>query len=158
MSNCLLCHGLYSPWNSLGHITGVGSCYLSRDPSQPRDWTQVSWIAGGFFTVWATKETQSIIRRVQIQKRLSGQVITLSLQIFSSRRDTIFLSYYWNIFLPIFKSLSIWLSILEEFRILIFPDSGDLERISAMEMNHQRKHHLDSNLAHRHWKPKVTGW
>ena len=30
----------------------------SRGSSQPRDWTQVSSIAGGFFTVWATRKTQ----------------------------------------------------------------------------------------------------
>ena len=30
----------------------------SRESSQPRDWTQVSWIAGGFFTIWATREAQ----------------------------------------------------------------------------------------------------
>ena len=29
---------------------------FSRGPSQPRDWTQVSHIAGGFFTSWATRE------------------------------------------------------------------------------------------------------
>ena len=28
---------------------------FSRGSSQPKDWTQVSFIAGGFFTVWATK-------------------------------------------------------------------------------------------------------
>ena len=28
----------------------------SRVSSQPRDGTQVSFIAGGFFTVWATRE------------------------------------------------------------------------------------------------------
>ena len=28
------------------------------DPSQPRDPTQVSHIADGFFTSWATRETQ----------------------------------------------------------------------------------------------------
>ena len=28
----------------------------SRGSSQPRDWTQVSHIAGGFFNIWATKE------------------------------------------------------------------------------------------------------
>ena len=28
----------------------------SRGSSQPRDQTQVSHIAGGFFTVWATRE------------------------------------------------------------------------------------------------------
>ena len=31
---------------------------FSRGSSQPRDQTQVSRIAGGFFTSWATKEAQ----------------------------------------------------------------------------------------------------
>ena len=31
---------------------------FSRGSSQPRDWTQVSHIAGGFFTIWATREAQ----------------------------------------------------------------------------------------------------
>ena len=30
----------------------------SRGFSQPRDWSQVSCIVGGFFTVWAIKEAQ----------------------------------------------------------------------------------------------------
>ena len=30
----------------------------SRESSQPRDWTQVSCIAGGFFTSWGTREAQ----------------------------------------------------------------------------------------------------
>ena len=29
---------------------------FSRGSSQPRDWTQVSHIVGGFFTSWATRE------------------------------------------------------------------------------------------------------
>ena len=29
---------------------------FSRETSQPRDWTQVSRIAGEFFTSWATRE------------------------------------------------------------------------------------------------------
>ena len=29
---------------------------FSRGSSQPRDWTQVPWIAGRFFTSWATRE------------------------------------------------------------------------------------------------------
>ena len=32
--------------------------YFSRGSSQPRDWTKVSHIAGGFFTSWATREAQ----------------------------------------------------------------------------------------------------
>ena len=31
---------------------------FSRGSSQPRDQTQVSCIAGGFFTSWATREAQ----------------------------------------------------------------------------------------------------
>ena len=31
---------------------------FSKGPSQPRDWTQVSCIAGRFFTIWATREAQ----------------------------------------------------------------------------------------------------
>ena len=31
---------------------------FSRGSSQPRDWTQVSHIPGGFFTSWATREAQ----------------------------------------------------------------------------------------------------
>ena len=38
---------------------------FSRDASQPRDWTQVSRIAGRFFTSWAqvNKETLSLKKK-----------------------------------------------------------------------------------------------
>ena len=35
---------------------------FSRGSSQPRDWTQVSCIAGRFFTSWATREAQLLSR------------------------------------------------------------------------------------------------
>ena len=35
-----------------------GAISFSRESSQPSDWTQVSRIAGRFFTIWATKEAQ----------------------------------------------------------------------------------------------------
>ena len=38
-----------------------GGCHVlssSRGSSKPRDWTHVSHIAGGFFTIWATREAQ----------------------------------------------------------------------------------------------------
>ena len=42
-----------------GKNTGVGCHALpARGSSQSRDGTQVSCIAGGFFTVWATREAQ----------------------------------------------------------------------------------------------------
>ena len=92
-------HGLYSPRNSPGQSTGVGSHSLLqgifltqgpnpgfphcrwtlyqlshkgkprmlewvaypfiRRPSQPRNWTGVSYIAGRFFTNWAIREAPS---------------------------------------------------------------------------------------------------
>ena len=45
-------------WNSPGQNTGVGSLSLLQGSSWPRDRTQVSWTAGGFFTSWATREAQ----------------------------------------------------------------------------------------------------
>ena len=38
-----------------GKSTGVGCHFLSRWSSRPRDWTQVSCIAGRCFTLWATR-------------------------------------------------------------------------------------------------------
>ena len=56
MSNSLRLYGLYSPWNSPGQNTGVGSLSLLQGFSQHRDQTQVSRIAGRFFTSWAIRE------------------------------------------------------------------------------------------------------
>ena len=43
---------------------------FSRESSQPRDRTQVSLIAGGFFTSWATREAQREGRRGCNQRHL----------------------------------------------------------------------------------------
>ena len=53
VSDSLWPHGLYSPWDSPGQNTEVGSLCLIQGSSQLRHWTQVSWIEGGFFTSWA---------------------------------------------------------------------------------------------------------
>ena len=58
LSDSLWPHGLYSPCNSPGQNTGVIAFLFSRGSSQPRDQSQVSCIAGGFFTSWATREAQ----------------------------------------------------------------------------------------------------
>ena len=54
VSDSLQPHGLHSPWNSPGQITGVGSLSLLQRIFP----TQVSCIAGTFFTSWATREAQ----------------------------------------------------------------------------------------------------
>ena len=103
-SNSLRPHGLYSPWDSAGQNTGVGSLSLlqgtfpaqgsnpglphcrwilyqlshkgspgilewvaypfSMGSSQPRNWTGVSCVAGGFFTNWAIREALLAMWRV----------------------------------------------------------------------------------------------
>ena len=45
-----------SPWNSPGQMLEWVAFSFSRGSSQARIWTQVSHIAGGFFTGWATRE------------------------------------------------------------------------------------------------------
>ena len=49
-----LCLTLWSPMDYTVH----GILQARRGSSQPRDWIQVSLIAGGFFTSWATREAQ----------------------------------------------------------------------------------------------------
>ena len=50
VSDSLRPHVLYSPWNSPGQDTGVGSLSHLQGIFPTRDQTQVSRIAGGFFT------------------------------------------------------------------------------------------------------------
>ena len=57
MFNCLWLH-----WNSPGQNTGLGSLSLLQRTSQPRDQTQVSHIAGGFFTKSAIRKAPSCRR------------------------------------------------------------------------------------------------
>ena len=57
-----VCLTLCDPMDSIVHgilqarILESVAFPFSRGSSQPRDWTQISWIAGRFFTSWATRE------------------------------------------------------------------------------------------------------
>ena len=53
MSDSLQLHGILQ-----ARILEWVAFPFSRGFSQPRDWTQVSHIAVGFFTRWATREAQ----------------------------------------------------------------------------------------------------
>ena len=59
MSDSLWPQGLYSPWNSPDQNTGVSSLFLLQGIFTTQDRTQVSHIAGGFFTSWATGKPKS---------------------------------------------------------------------------------------------------
>ena len=43
---------------SIGYILNIYILLPYKVSSKPRDWTQVSHIAGIFFTSWATREAQ----------------------------------------------------------------------------------------------------
>ena len=72
--------GLCSPWNSPGQNAGVGITFpFSRRSSQPRDWTQVSHIAGRFFTSWPRGKPRNtgvgslfLLQQMFLTKELTG--------------------------------------------------------------------------------------
>ena len=59
-------HRVGHDWSDLA-AAAAAAFPFSRGSSQPRDWTQVSCIAGGFFTSWATREAQ-VFKDVHIFK------------------------------------------------------------------------------------------
>ena len=78
--SCLtLCNPMENPRNSPGQNTGVAIPF-SRASSQLRDRTQVSRIAGWFFTSWATREAQvqSRYSKIMLINSLLVPVTTLS--------------------------------------------------------------------------------
>ena len=51
-----------TPWTIKSRTLEWVAVPFSRVSSQPRDWTQVSHIAGRFFTIWATREAFTPLR------------------------------------------------------------------------------------------------
>ena len=67
VSDSLGSHGLSLPGFSVhgifqARVLEWGAISFSRGSSWPRDWTQVSCIAGRRFTLWATREAQMLFR------------------------------------------------------------------------------------------------
>ena len=62
VSKSLWPHGLSSPRILQARILEWVAFPSSRGSSQPRDQTQVSHIAGGFFTSWATMEAHIYLK------------------------------------------------------------------------------------------------
>ena len=70
-----LCDPMYCspPGSSIHGILWAGiqewvAISFSRGVSQPRDWTQVSCIAGRRFNIWATREAQGVCRCVDLSQ------------------------------------------------------------------------------------------
>ena len=64
LSNCIV-HGILQ-----ARILQWVAFPFSRETSQLRDWTQVSLIAGRFFCIWATRETQNSHSQRQIRSQI----------------------------------------------------------------------------------------
>ena len=62
MSDSLWPHGLYSPWNSPGQNTGVGSLSLLQGIFSTQGSNAGICLAGGLFTSWTTREAGLRIR------------------------------------------------------------------------------------------------
>ena len=90
MSNSLWPSGLYSPWNSPGQNTEMVAVPFSRRFSQPSDQTQVSCIAGRFFTIGRWKESEKPGLQLNIQETkimISGPIT--SWQIDGAKMETV---------------------------------------------------------------------
>ena len=81
MSNSWQPHGLYSPWNSPGQNTGVGSLSLLQGIFPTQGLTQVSHIAGGFFTSWATSKSHLVLLFIKAEKAMAPHSSTLAWKI-----------------------------------------------------------------------------
>ena len=84
--------------NSPGQNTGTGSRSFARRSSQPRDRTQVSCIAGGFFTSWASREAlfQVLSYLSLIIVSLGASFISLFFHFASLALDGLFLPSVFN--------------------------------------------------------------
>ena len=82
VSNSLRPHGLYSPWNSPGQNTGVGSLSFSRGSSQPRNQTGVSCIEGRLFNSSATREARTELWAIAkcLNQKSQGQKHTTGME------------------------------------------------------------------------------
>ena len=69
MSDSLWPYVVHQALMSMGILqnTGVGFHALLQGSSQPRDQIQISHIAGGLFTIWATREARSGIIDLKLE-------------------------------------------------------------------------------------------
>ena len=102
VSDSLLPHGLYSPWNSPGQSTGVVAFPFSSGFSQPRDQTQVSCIAGRFFISWATREAR--VGEVHIKMDFINVYKRINIIEWWNK----FISYDASVDRDLFEILSLW--------------------------------------------------
>ena len=112
MSSLFVTHGLQParflfPWDSPGKNTGGVAMPSSRGSTQPGDQTQVSRIAGRFFTIWATREahmtTKIIYKHACISKWITSDHFFKSLCIhFTADLYTMFIFRDKNKILEIF--------------------------------------------------------
>ena len=120
-------HRLYSPWNSLGQNTGAGNLSLLQGIFPTWDQTQVSRIAGRFFTSWATREAHNSVRSsINLSHYCYNSLFKSQLRLYSLC-EVFWLSFTQNEFSFLlhsssFYTLSVWL-IINALKIEAMPYS-----------------------------------
>ena len=85
-------HELYNPWILQARTLEWVALPFSRGSSQPRDRTQVSHIAGGFFTNWAMWEAQATWKGLSLEE---VTVFKQHLRAFADASSAI-LAFWWK--------------------------------------------------------------
>ena len=132
MSDSLWPHGLYSPWNSLGLNTGVGSLSLLQGifPTQGSNWGLLH--CRRFFTTWAIREAHNDHDVVSADVLLAAQMVK-NLPAMQEIQETQVQSLGWED--PLEKGKATHSSILA-WRVLWTEESGGLQSMGSRRVGH----------------------
>ena len=100
LCDCMDCSLLGSPIHGIlqARILKLLAISFSRGSSQPRDWTQVSFIAGRFFAVWATRGSQFMMKTLQ-KASIEGTYLNIIKAIYDKPQQAWFSTLKnWNTF------------------------------------------------------------
>ena len=146
MSNSLQPYGLYSPWNSPGQNTGVGSLSLFQGIFPAQGLNQVSWIAGGFFTSWATREA---LKNKRYSLKVIFKCVFYPLELYPTKWPLTSIKMIWNL------STSF---ITKEFSQFLDPDKDSSQPYGNLVLNPEFAESLSLSIikSARHLKVKSS--
>ena len=123
---------------------------FSRGSSLPRDRSQVSSIAGGFFTVWAVREAPLVVTEMQIKITMKYHFTLVRVTIILKRKKTItrwrgcedtLADCWWdNRCVPIYMStsVSICLSLCLSISMCLYPTSMHMSKSASTSLSSGR--------------------
>ena len=95
---------------------------FSRGSSWPRDWTQVSGIAGGFFAIWATKESPPLTPYLTKNSVLGieGEQLWAEMLSFLYSKGKVTFKFCWTVF------ERCWMNLVSSISKLDHPEFGNI--------------------------------